>query len=383
MLSILSIIFLIAIFWTARMAYLTPSSQRRPLFILSILLLIALGSSFLNPLSPQAAIGGVSVSSHTSAPVSHDSSRFREVPDRKTELKIDERTGSDVQKHSFITKYHDAEQLPSTLVLVATKDDRSWGHNDGEPDRTFVDFLDMISRQQVPPQEISIGLLTSNRESLDRYTTAILSKDIPIASVEIIYSPSTDFQVGPDATEKSFRSRNMLMKELVKKEEHVVWIDPDIFELPEGLFDRFYKVADSGMNELQVANAPKKAKLLPLGITTVMCRETNYRDMVRNAYSGPSEVEMKKWQDDANRKPLRALPKPMSHIVENTSDDTLVRLDGVGETVLYIRGDLIRKGLEWPHGERSTSEGLCGSAKDMGWGCYGLGGGWETKHTDI
>ncbi|KAF3147088.1 hypothetical protein TWF569_006179 [Orbilia oligospora] len=385
MLSILSIVFLIAIFLAARMAYISPSPQRRLLFILSALLLIALGSSFLNPLAPQATIGGVAVSPLESTSSSPDSSRFREVPDRKTELKIDERTSSDVQKHSFITKYYDEERLPSTLVLVATKDDRSWGHNEGEPDRTFTDFLDLVSRQQVPPQDISIGLLTSNRESLDRYTTTLLSKDIPIASVEIIYAPSIDFQIGPDATDRSFQSRNMLMKELVKKEDHVVWIDPDIFELPEGLFDRFYKVAKSGMEQIQVANAPKGkgSKLLPLGITTVMCRQTNYKDAIRNAYSGPSEAEMKKWQEDASRKPLKSWPKPMSHILAGTSDDTLVRLDGVGETVLYIRGDLIRKGLKWPQGDRSNSEGLCASAKDMGWGCYGLGGGWETRHTDI
>ncbi|RVD87293.1 uncharacterized protein DFL_001535 [Arthrobotrys flagrans] len=364
------------------MAYITPSPQRRPLFILSTLILIALGSSFLNPLASQATIGRMNVLPHELASSSSDSGLIRQVPYRKTELTIDERTDSDIQKYSFITKYHDAEHLPSTLVLVATKDDSSWGHSEGEANRTFTDFLDMVIRQRVPPQDISIGLLTANRESLDRYSTILLSNDLPIASVEILYAPKTNFQVGPDAADRSFQLRNLLMKEAVKKQEHIVWIDPDIFELPEGLFDRFYKVSESGIDELQIANVPngKGSKLLPLGITTVMCHQTSYRDMVRNGYSGPSEAEMKKWQED--RKPLKAWPKPMSHIVENTSDGTLVRLDGVGETVLYIRADLIRKGLKWPHGEKSNSEGLCSLAKDMGWGCYGLGGGWETRHTD-
>ncbi|KAK6346124.1 hypothetical protein TWF730_010455 [Orbilia blumenaviensis] len=369
------------------MAYITPSPQRRVLFILSTLIFIAFGSSFLNPQAPQATIGGMSVlpTSYRSASVSSDTGLVREFPDRKTELKIDQDTDSDIEKHTFITRYHDAEHTPSTLVLVATKDDRSWGHNDGDPDRTFIDFLDMVTRQQIPPQDISIGLLTSNRESLERYSTILLSKDIPISSAKIVYAPNTDFQAGPDAISRSFPLRNFLMKETVKKEEHIVWIDPDIYELPEGLFNRFFDVAKSGIDELRIANVPKNkiSKLLPLGITAVMCRQTTYRDMVRNAYSGPSEAEMKKWQEDENRKPLTAWPRPMAHIVGKTSDDALVRLDGVGETVLYIRADLIRKGLNWPQGDKIDSEGLCSLAKGMGAGCYGLGGSWETRHTDM
>ncbi|KAK6524716.1 hypothetical protein TWF281_011616 [Arthrobotrys megalospora] len=366
------------------MAYISPSPQRRPLFILSTLILIVVGSSYLHPLAPQATIGGVSVLSH-GPEFGSDPGFVRQYPDRKTQLKVDERTDSDVQKYSFITRYHDAEHQPSTLILVATKNDRSWGHNEGEPDRTFTDFLDMVSRQQILPEDTSIGLLTSDKDSLDRYTTILLSKDIQVASAEIIYAPSTDFQVGQDSTGRSFQSRNMLVKEALGGEEHIVWIDPDIYELPEGLFHRFNKVAKSGIHEFEVANVPKseKSKLPPLGITAVMCRQTSYRDLARNAYSGPSKAQMKQWQEDKNRKPLTAWPKPMSHIVENTSDDTLVRLDGVGETVLYIRAELIRKGLKWPHGDKVDSEGLCSLAKDMGWGCYGLGGGWETRHTDM
>ncbi|KAK6331869.1 hypothetical protein TWF718_002408 [Orbilia javanica] len=284
------------------MAYITPSPQRRPLYILATLILIGFGSSFLNPLTPQATIGVIPDLPHQSAPSSSNSDFLRKVPDRKTEVTIDERKDSSIEKHTFITKFYDAEDLPSTLVLVATRDDASWGHNEGEADRTFTDFLDMVSRQQVLPHDISIGLLTADRGSLDRYTAILLSKDIPIASIEIVYAPDTDFQVGPDARNgyrESHRARNILMKETVKKQEHIIWIESDIFELPEGLFDRFYKVSNTGIDQLQIANVPKSkvSKLLPLGIMTVMCRETSYEDNLRNGYSGPSEAAMRKWQE--------------------------------------------------------------------------------------
>ncbi|KAK6511274.1 hypothetical protein TWF481_000195 [Arthrobotrys musiformis] len=385
MLSLLSVVLLTAIFWTARMAYNAPSPQRRSVFILSTLILVTLGSSFLNPFAAQAVIGGISTLSHQSASGSSDSSPVNQVPHRKTEHIVNELAGSNFQKHTFITKYHNAKHLPSTLILTATDDDQSWGRNEVEADRSFLSFLDIVTRQQIPPQDISIGLLTSDLAALMRYNTILLGKDIPVASVEIIYAPDTEFKVGSDPTGRSFQPRNALMGELFKEQEHVIWIDPDIFELPEGLFQRFYRVAKSSIDRFQVPNVPKKkrAKLLPLGIVTVLCRERSYRDLARNAYTGPSEREMRKWQEDQNRKPLKVWPRPMSQIVKGTSADSLVRLDGVGETVLYIRGELVRKGLKWPIGDDSKFDGLCPLAKDMGWGCYGLGGTWETKHTDF
>ncbi|EPS45449.1 hypothetical protein H072_644 [Dactylellina haptotyla CBS 200.50] len=367
--------------WVAKSISSSSHPQRRPLIIVSTIFLIILSSTFFPfTFSPTATLSQFSIFRSLSS---------SQVPFRATELTIDDSNDSDIRKHSFVTKYYDTDKQPSTLILVATKDESSWGRNRGESVRTFEDFLELIGRQRLPPRDVSLGVHTSSILDLERYTDILLHSDVPIASIQIIYAPDTDFKVGAADSGKSAGIRNFLTKEVLKGQDHIVWIDPDIYLLPDGLFKRLREVVSQKISNFDVANVAKneREKLLPSGLVTVFCRQAGYTDMARNAWAGPSKAALKQWQQGMlhhdTAKPLASWPIPMSQLIEQTSDDSLVRLDGVGETVLYIKADLIRKGLRWPHSGKADSEGLCFSAMEMGWGCYGLGGCWETRHTDL
>ncbi|KAF3925333.1 hypothetical protein ABW20_dc0108975 [Dactylellina cionopaga] len=283
--------------WVAKSVYTTPSPQRRPLIIASSLFFIILVSFYLTfPLSPPAAPSDIFTSSPSA---SSKPTVPHRVPSGKTVVTVDYATDSEVQKHSFVTRYHDPETPPSTLILVATRDDSSWGRNYDEGDRTFEDFLEMISRQRLDAMDLTLGLLTSNMAALESYSTILMTKDLPIASAEIIYAPNMNFEVGPDNSKRTFKMRNFLMAETLKEQEHILWIDPDIFMLPDGLFERIREVSSRPITEFEVANVAQgeKANMLPSGLITVLCRHTSYTDLARNAWTGPSKAALKKWQD--------------------------------------------------------------------------------------
>ena len=79
-----------------------------------------------------------------------------------------------------------------------------------------------------------------------------------------------------------------------------------------------------------------------------------------------------------------------------TRADELVPLDSVGGTILYIRADLIRRGVTFPTfnvvGTSWTSdgwigvetEGICYVASSLaGGGCFLLGGDHHVRHADL
>ncbi|KAJ6263694.1 hypothetical protein Dda_2263 [Drechslerella dactyloides] len=217
-------------------------------------------------------------------------------PRRKTLLTVDHVTNYDLERRYFVTSYFDSTRRPSTLILVPTAGDRSWGRkNHDTSDRTFEDFLKMIIRQQLSPQDISLGLLTSSEAALEKYTALLLSSDIPIALIQIIFAPDGNFSVGPTGLKESGNLRNILTEGTLQNEKHVVWIDPDIDVLPDRLFNRFYEISKAPITNFDVANVPDEGKrgLLPLGVATLTCKQTRYSDLARNAWSGPSRAELK------------------------------------------------------------------------------------------
>ena len=84
----------------------------------------------------------------------------------------------------------------------------------------------------------------------------------------------------------------------------------------------------------------------------------------------------------------------LDQAIAGTSDDEVVRLDSVGGTVLMLRADLVRMGLNFAtgyfvgmtfeHGEGYDgieTEGVCllsrSLSRDGGSMCYSLGGSWR------
>ncbi|KAF3908133.1 hypothetical protein ABW21_db0209208 [Orbilia brochopaga] len=374
-----AIVFLAAALWIKSLNLSKTFYWRLFVLILGCVLVVFTSCSYsFHASSPDLRFMGVT----KSGPYRND-----EVPYRQTQLQIDPATGIRPEKRTLLTKYYDAARLPSTLILVTTRDDSSWGRTRETGNRRFEDFLSMISRQRLEPSDISLGLFTTSASAVERYTELVANNDIPIASIQIVFTPNADLGSGPEGLKRSGSLRNVLTTETLKDQKHVVWVEPDVDLLPDGLFDRFYEISRAPISDFDIANVPGWGKhdLLPLGVATVMCQQTKYSNLARNGWSGPSKAELRHAQEnyrkDSNH--LKSWPVPMSHLIEGTSDDTLVRLDGVGETVLYIRAELIRKGLKWPEDDKKSSERLCASAKELGWGCYGLGGSWETTHSEM
>ncbi|KAF3937541.1 hypothetical protein ABW19_dt0201582 [Dactylella cylindrospora] len=382
---ILSIFCVSAVIWFGQSIYSSRSLHyRRHMSILATILfmvLIALHFSTFSTIKTTRI-------SH-SPPSTGQSNLVAQIPFRPTSLTIDHATDSSkIQKHTFITKYHNPETPPSILLLIPTKDDSSWGKNRNLPPRRFSDFLKMVGRQMLLARDVSIGLLTADIAAVESYTSILMNNDtdIPIATIDIIYAPGSDFTINPSGYDGSARLRNYLLNELVGRDHrHVIFIDPDVYFFPPGVVEKLIGVSETNTQKLHVANLKREGKtqrdLLDPGLVAVMTRQERYEDLRRNGWSGPTKAELKEWQGEQGSKRL-ALPQPMSRLIDRTTDESIVRLDGVGESLLYIRADLIRQGLRWPSSNEVDSLGLCQLAKELKCGCYGLGGSWETRHTN-
>lgn len=115
---------------------------------------------------------------------------------------------------------------------------------------------------------------------------------------------------------------------------------------------------------------------------------------------GPNNIEQKAlWNDLTVWEPH---PAPgleiLDQAIENTKDDSVVRLDSVGGTILMFRADLVRMGLNFAtgyyvgmtfeHGEGYDgieTEGVClltrSLSRDGKSMCYSMGGSWSVWHT--
>jgi len=309
---------------------------------------------------------------------------------------------------------------PSVLILVLTDELNSWGYLHASGNRSFENFLDMISATKYPASDLSLGLLTSSDEAFENYTDILRSAtSIPFDRVDIISMP--ELPLGSRTNDVDWarqnrhdpknqlvrrkylaRLRNYLSSSTLRSQKHIIWLDSDVWYLPDGLFQRFLQISETETKNLKVANA--KEEVLPVGLMTLLCVHPTSKDYDRNAWAGfgyrPSQTELKKLNSKKGKAKLKdkdpdTWAKSMSELIKGTTDNQIVHLDSVGGTALYIRADLVREGLIFPHynavgttwetegDDAVETEGLCYLASRMGWGCYGLAGGWATRHADV
>ncbi|KAK6511282.1 hypothetical protein TWF481_000203 [Arthrobotrys musiformis] len=348
-----------------------------------------------------------------------------------------------------------------TLLLTITNDTTSWGSLTIASDRvfTFEDFISRIQAQEVPAESLHLGLLTSDIQEYNHYVTVLSRltpiKMIPWAKAEIIYleklpGMNEGMQVGEKESKSKVdlaaaqterkrymaRLRNFLSSHMLTPEvEHVVWLDPDVYELPPGLFKRFQELgrisADDNIDDMVKAgiretghtiiqdendgNTVREAEDLgwsgyetktedtlriapPIGLITLRCQSFDHPDYDRSAWSGfgrrPPNWELNNILRGTEYPGMESWAKAISQLIIGTDNNDIVKLDSVGATSLYIRANLLREGLvfpvhsvagaEWGQDGRDGigSEGLCYIAERLGWGCYALGGTWRTLHAD-
>ncbi|KAF3916826.1 hypothetical protein ABW20_dc0109208 [Dactylellina cionopaga] len=335
------------------------------------------------------------------------------------------------RRRIFTSKSHPPNPaFQTTLQLTLTDDLSSWGTMEvtWKQKMTFLDYIEQVRGQNINPSNISFGLLTSSEKAFEKYTSDLigLSESMPWSSVEIIYLP--DLQMGSRGWNYTRGTRNDVRKEkqslrrrylarlrnylcsatLKPHFQHIIWLDSDLYKLPEGLFNRFLEIgnlpADSDITPIVKHGLRKeldgKRKAPPPGLVTVRSSNFLYPDYDRSSWAGfgkrPSNWELSEMTKNKRKYAgMEHWAKALSQLVVGTLDSDLVKLDSVGGSTLYIRADLVREGLIFPPylvvgaewGKDGTegleSEGLCFLAERMGWGCYALGGNWHTTHTDF
>ena len=287
--------------------------------------------------------------------------------------------------------------FPSLLVLTLTGDDTSWGRNDDDAAlRTLESFIDLVARTQYPFDRMSLGLLTSSESDYSKSKNIVGTAGFQRSHV--IYHPGYGTTAGrsqrhaeatqTDRRRSIARLRNYLMLRTLQNEDHVIWLDADVYWLPPGIVQKLIQQS--------LTTPPIYSR--QAGIMTARCAQAQNSNYDRNAWAGPRlepiEPGQKQSTDAFVPQPTRET-KHMDQLVIGTTDDDLVPLDSVGGTILYMNSESIRQGLNFPTycvvgtSWNSTegwdgieTEGICYIAKTLGYGCYGLGGTWVVKHTD-
>ena len=291
--------------------------------------------------------------------------------------------------------------FPTLLVLTLIGDETSWGRNDDDASlRTLESFIDLVARTQYPFDQMSLGLLTSSESDLSKSKNIIDSAGFRRSHV--IYHPGYGTTAGrsqrhaeatqTDRRRSIARLRNYLMLRTLQNEDHVIWLDADVYWLPPGIIQ---KLIQQSLMTLPVFSRQ-------VGIITARCAQANNTNYDRNAWAGPRLEPNGIVPPPGQKQNTDAfVPQPtretqfMDQLVIGTTDDDLVPLDSVGGTILYMNSESIRQGLNFPTycvvgttwnstegWDGIETEGICYIAKTLGYGCYGLGGTWVVKHTD-
>ena len=152
------------------------------------------------------------------------------------------------------------------------------------------------------------------------------------------------------------RSRNALVEGALKDEEWVLWIDVDVASWPA---DALIRLLDSG-HQVVTPHCVKGARGgHSFDLNAFVFRDKVLRDGTDHLLDGIQQPP----------------PGETRLYLDAFRDQDEVELDGVGGSMLLVRGDLHRNGLRFPampyRGFLET-EGLAQMAQDFGVSCWGL-----------
>ncbi|KAI8895666.1 Anp1-domain-containing protein [Globomyces pollinis-pini] len=260
------------------------------------------------------------------------------------------------------------------LFLACIQNDQSFGFN-----RTFIDYLDLIRDQAIPSMPSNLGLLVSDKKlyhaidsylfkhasTLNFYTITLLLDTTP--------SHTNRLNRHDDGIQRRRRKhiaslRNQLLYAAMGNEIGAVWIDADIMKIPQGLTKR---MVESNKD-----------------IITPSCIMTNYAgDYDLNAWRGdrthPSSSEIESIKNGGSYTPYHLAG---TKFVSDMKDEgKFAKLDSVGGTMLYVKMEVFRKGVNFPPfyligadwdrvegWDGVETEGLCYVARTLGYQCWGM-----------
>lgn len=303
-------------------------------------------------------------------------------------------SGREVELSDGVMRYDitTSNAKPDLLWLLMTHDSSSWGKSSSGHARSVDDLHDIIA-SQYDPAKVSLGLLTSSEEEYELYKRHV--ENSAYSRVTVFLHPG--FQDGPpvDRKHRHLRSkqyqrrsemaklRNFLMLKTLQEEQHMLWLDADVWHLDDGIVRRMLRHSKDNKDA---------------GILTARCQRGNkaHSNYDLNAWRGTrkgprgwdlTEAEIEDGELEQQGQ------FHVSDLIEDTESDDLMPLDAIGATLLYMRSTLILQGLSFPHqytvGTRwgkdgwdgIESEGICYRARGMKGGkCMVLGGKWHVSH---
>ncbi|KAG7390950.1 hypothetical protein PHYBOEH_006820 [Phytophthora boehmeriae] len=261
----------------------------------------------------------------------------------------------------------------SVLIVCVFNDAESWGFN-----RSLDDFFDLIESFEYPAEKISVALLTSSMDEFVK-TKQLSQQNINrFARFSVIFR--NDFAQDGLTRENRHaaslqgtrrrmiaRYRNFaLLSTLESWHQHVVWLDADVDVIPAGLL---LKMTQSGLDVLEPLCARKYSN-----------EADNWYEYDLNAWVGQRKVRPAASASDFIPGPVNV--KYMSNLRDG--EKSIVPLDSVGGTMLYVRADVHRQGVLFPAHyvigsewgaegyDGIETEGLCYSAHFLGYKCWGM-----------
>ncbi|TMW66843.1 hypothetical protein Poli38472_011959 [Pythium oligandrum] len=254
------------------------------------------------------------------------------------------------------------------LIVTVFNDAKSWGNG-----RTNDDYFNLLATFKYPSKKTSVTMLTSNRTEFNKVQRIMKEKIPEYAQLSLLLR--NDFNVGSVVTRENrhndgiqhvrrrmiSRYRNFaLMSTLESWHQHVVWLDADVHTIPNGLVSKMVK-----------ANRD---------ILEPVCLQGG-REYDMNAWVG-TRTHPKSTQERNGFVP-NELDVDRISFFSNTTHD-YIALDSVGGTMLYVRADIHRQGVLFPHHyiigsewdmegyDGIETEGLCYSAHFLGFRCWGM-----------
>ncbi|KAH9820424.1 glycosyltransferase family 62 protein [Teratosphaeria destructans] len=281
---------------------------------------------------------------------------------------------------------------PEVLVVVLSKDAASWSSDFRSTQRSAYDFVDLLVSTGLNLTTVSFAMLTASTEEYGSMKSA--SARYPFGRVTLLHredaETGTQYQNRHDpAVQLARRSalailRNRLMSSALEDEKHVLWLDADVVDLSKGIVQTMLRHSDENGDA---------------GIITALCHQNRMNNYDKNAWRlGDDSSLLGAIPNDQREQTYSKLVDTrlmLPDVVQGTDDAALIPIDSVGGTLLYVRGDLVRQGLVFPHFNvvgtmwsqagwvGVETEGLCYMARGLkGGGCYALGGKHHARHTD-
>ena len=257
--------------------------------------------------------------------------------------------------------------LPSVMISMILHNHDSFGADDHGRERNFASVLKMIASVNYPSECISLSFLISELEEYEevgrilRYSlrsAGFQRATIVYQSFLLSVARANDYSIHRPrkGLKLMAEAKNYLIHSSLSEEDSVFVLDADVIQVPaNGLFELVRSGGD---------------------IITARCAVGNVSNYDLGAWVGDPHFDEDRWIHRQNSTHLNDY---------EASRYDLIPLDSVGSTNLFIKAELIRRGLRFPPlfivGTKWSrkegydgvdTEGICYAAKAMGSQCWGM-----------